>query len=199
MRWLITLPALWIMVTGCQPTMPAPHVPSNSDFDLDLEVAGNLDRAYQEAEARLHPDELKLTRTFDNYSTFATSLSAANSAKLYRGAPLDESRRDGEREVISLGAYDFYDGPAEVTGAQLDRIQELISLSSTVYPFMGYPNCDDGFHPDWRLAWNDGSDGWYADFCFGCSELQVFRNDSRLIYCRLRDTPSLSAAFLRCE
>ena len=202
MRARILLIATFLITAGCQRT-PAPtrYVPRNESFDLDLDVAGNLDRAYEEIEEVMrrlpgvNSDLVEMSRTFDNYPTFAASFSAVNRAMLYEGVPSDTEQRDDKRKIVELGHYQFYESPKDVAGEQLASLQQLLSHTSTVYPFRGLKDCDDGFHPDWRLEWQDGPHKWHADFCFGCMELEIVRDDTRILYCDLRDASSLLAAF----
>lgn len=170
---------------GCESKTPQK---SNSRFNIDLDVPGNLESAYLAVEkfnrGKLDPEDDELMRTFENFPSVQTSLAAATRITIHEGTPRDELPE--KRPTVVLGGEVFYLPPAEADGDRLNELQDLFATTDYVFPFTGWKMCG-GFHTDWRLDWNDGEDEWVACICFGCGEMSVGKNGENFLYCDLRE------------
>lgn len=186
--WLVVL----LATIGCDSAPPPKSIHSEL-FEIDLNVPGNLERAYAEIGKRyekhssIQTEVLKTARTFDDYPKFVKSLEAAEEITVYQGTPREGAGPDVE--VVELEGSGYAALSIILGSAQTEAVKSLFSRADAVFPCVGITACE--FHADWRISWVDGSDAWRAVLCFGCDEMLVFKGDQLLVYCSIRDPEAI--------
>lgn len=110
---------------------------------------------------------------------FAEPLQKADAVVLYEGLPhhlyekdlLKEERET--KEVVELHGYPFYKETLELKAKDEKRLTEILYDKSSYAVFEEEAKCG-GFHPDYAVEWQVGSDSYHALLCFGCEEAKVF-------------------------
>ena len=110
---------------------------------------------------------------------FTAPVAGAEKMTLWEGLPhqmfehdLMESERRS-KPVQELHGYWFYKEPLAPSAEDSKRLTQVLSDPATYAPFSGEKKCG-GFHPDYAVEWQKGSDAYRALICFGCDEAKLF-------------------------
>lgn len=111
--------------------------------------------------------------------SFTQAVRGAGKLALYEGLPHQSFEADLlERErktkpVRELHGYPFYQETLALSKEDAHRLSEILGDANTYLPFSGEKKCG-GFHPDYAVEWQVGSDVYRALICFGCREAKLF-------------------------
>jgi hypothetical protein len=137
------------------------------------------------------PEE-ELVSSFQNYDELAAALDRASSAKVYEGLPhnyWEPEQYASERKskpTIIIEDFAFYEPPISATPASLTQLHDLLTSKSSFKPFRG-PKACGGFHPDWCVTWIDDPHSYTIFLCFGCGDMEAFKDGKRIVFCEMAD------------
>ncbi len=108
------------------------------------------------------------------------SLQTAEIFEIYEGLPhqnLDPKLFEDELEskpTITFGGFPFYVVPLDLAEEDCTDISELFGDVESFVPHdLTSARACGGFHPDYCLTWQVGSNNFHALLCFGCSEVKA--------------------------
>jgi hypothetical protein len=77
------------------------------------------------------------------------------------------------KKTVEIGGFPFYERPLSVSADDVEALRKLLSSRETYHTFGGEKLCG-GFHPDYGIAWQKGTQVCYVLVCFGCREFKLF-------------------------
>ena len=97
---------------------------------------------------------------------------------LYEGLPhqfwdskkLEEELANKRTIRITQFEFPFYARPLSVSSEDIEALRQLATSSGSFLSYGG-PKLCGGYHPDYALAWSDGTSTSYLLICFGCHEM----------------------------
>jgi hypothetical protein len=114
----------------------------------------------------------------ENLPAFTDAVRRADKLVLYEGLPHQESEEElmkAERRtkaVQELNGYYFYSATLDLKAEDGKRLSEILSNPATFEPYRDNKKCD-GFHPDYAVEYQLGTDKYRALLCFGCHEVKL--------------------------
>ena len=125
------------------------------------------------------------------FRSWASDIRHAPTFNLYEGLPhpFDEgellAREKATKKTLEVFGWSAYAQPFQVTPEDAAALHRLATSASSYKTWTG-PKLCGGFHPDYFLAWKDGTDTHYLLLCFGCHEM-VFYNPKRAFLVEIRE------------
>ena len=158
-------------------------------------LAADYDAAYsfvreQSLNGRFDDRIRRIVNSFDQYPELRASIARCDSVKLYEGLPHQSWERLfleqelAAKKTIKLGNYPFYAESIEISPEDTGRLKSIYRSWWSFAPFRGFKDCG-GYHPDYCLAWSDGSSLYLVQICLGCHEMKTFA-DGKELYCEIR-------------
>jgi hypothetical protein len=146
------------------------------------------------------PGPVTGSHSFTELADLLAPIAAADEFKLYEGLPHQTMERDlfqkelARTESIERTGTRYYSEPVAVDEATSDKLRELASdaRSFTERP-VGVAKACGGYHPDWRLEWEDGNRIIAMELCFGCNDMKLYGDDELLIATEIHDPRSLES------
>ncbi len=77
------------------------------------------------------------------------------------------------KEIVRFHGSSFYQRPLAVAAVEVEELRRLVSAPDSYRPYSGEKRCG-GFHPDYALTWQDGTDAYRLLICFGCHEMKLY-------------------------
>ncbi|MDX1948369.1 MAG: hypothetical protein SFU86_23470 [Pirellulaceae bacterium] len=111
----------------------------------------------------------------------------ANRITLYEGLPhpvYEQALYQGEKKSQSiqiLSGYDFYQSSRKVTQLEAEGLFKTLAAAETYAAWRG-PKACGGFHPDFGVEVQSGSEKYLLLLCFGCREVEVRSKRSRTVF-----------------
>jgi hypothetical protein len=132
------------------------------------------------------PDWLK-------FQSWASDVRHASTFVVYEGLPHQFGEASllaterATKKTFEVFGFSAYEQPLAITTQDAATLRRLATSSSSYGSWAGAKLCG-GFHPDYFLAWKDGTDIHYLLLCFGCHEI-VFYSAKRRFIVDLRHGP----------
>ena len=117
-------------------------------------------------------------RDLYKFRPFSSAAKHASTFTLYEGLPhqLRDSRKLeeelGNKRTIRITQFEFpfYARPLSVSSEDIESLRQLATSSGSFLSYGG-PKLCGGYHPDYALAWSDGTFTSYFLICLGCHEM----------------------------
>jgi len=114
----------------------------------------------------------------DDSAKIRRTLRGAEKIFVYEGLPHQMFESDileiekKRKDTINIAGFPFYSPKVEATGEAATALKKVASNSENYAAFSGEKRCG-GFHPDYAIAWSDGSNEYLILFCYGCGEALI--------------------------
>jgi hypothetical protein len=132
-------------------------------------------------------------RDLYKFRPFASAAKQASTFTLYEGLPhqfwdskkLEEELANKRTIRITRFAFPFYERPLSISSEDIEALRHLATSSDSFLSYGG-PKLCGGYHPDYALAWSDGTSTSYLLICFGCHEM-FFDDGKHAFWADIRD------------
>jgi hypothetical protein len=124
---------------------------------------------------------------FDSHEVFVAAIKTASKIVLYEGLPHQAFDHDllreelKSKETVTLDEFPFYAETFEWKPGDAEKVTSVFQSPKSFNPFLGEKLCG-GFHPDYCIEWQVGSEVYRAQICFGCHEIKVY-GPELLVHC----------------
>jgi hypothetical protein len=114
-----------------------------------------------------------------HFEPISAGIREAADVTLFEGLPHQLFEREllaselKSEKSIDIGGFPFYQRPLPVAAEDIEALRKLLSRRDTYHTFGGEKFCG-GFHPDYSIAWQQGTQIFHVLVCFGCHEFKLF-------------------------
>ena len=132
--------------------------------------------------------EEKPDTNYDHFKPLSAGVKKADKVVVHEGLPhplSEKDKYDVEKKKTNVtrprkdkvkeetDAHRFYDPPQAASAADAKALTTLFANPDVIKAFSGNKRCG-GFHPDYAIEWRAGSDVYYVEICYGCSEVKAY-------------------------
>ena len=133
-----------------------------------------------------YPDFVRY-RDMDAYPPLAEGVRRAERVVLYEGLPHqlfepDELRSElNSHHTVRIGGYPFYKQPLELAASDSQWLKEWFCRPQSFREMpQGWAKACGGFHPDFCIEWQSGTEAYDVLVCFNCREVFCIGPDAML-------------------
>lgn len=141
--------------------------------------------------------------SFDDLPELLAQIDAADDVQVFEGLPHEHMEPDlfqeelARSKTLEIDGHRFYADPVSIAPEKLEALRKALADASLYRAYLD-PDSEKacgGFHPDWCLVVDKGTESFHFHFCFGCHDLAAFANGELQVLCEFNDLEAVTEMF----